>query len=238
MTNKSKGKLQGVIIGTLIGTLLAGGATGYALSTGTLRDVLMDGVKIVVDGKELHPTDANGKSVEPFIYNGTTYLPVRAVAHAINKAVYWDGPEFTVYLGEMDGKLEHPTVKLEDMVSIGTRIRKTDELTDNYGNNYSRAIFNYWDNGNLEYLLNMKYSRFKGTLYIPNGVYSNDSCYLTIEADGKTLYTSPKMTKSSRPIDIDISVKGYNDIKITFSKTSGLDDQYMKLCLADAGFYQ
>ena len=38
--------------------------------------------------------------VEPFIYNGTTYLPVRAVGDAIGKQVTWDGGSKTVYLGE------------------------------------------------------------------------------------------------------------------------------------------
>lgn len=40
------------------------------------------GVNIYVDDKKLNPVDANGNPVEVFIYNGTTYLPVRAIADA------------------------------------------------------------------------------------------------------------------------------------------------------------
>lgn len=47
-----------------------------------------------------------------------------------------------MYLGNMDGALEYPTVELEDMVSITGTVYKTDRLTDNYGNRYSRAIYN------------------------------------------------------------------------------------------------
>lgn len=231
-----KEKMKSALAGFLVGVLLVG-SISFAASTGTLYDVLTGGIRIVVDGKELHPTDANGNRVEPFIYNGTTYLPVRAIANATGKAVYWDGPEFTVYLGDMDGELEYPTVKIEDMTSIADSVYKTDMLTDNYGNRYSHAIYNRdYDYDFFRYLLNMKYSRFKGTLYIPKGETDNDTCYLTIVADGKTIYTSPEMNKASRPVDIDVNLRGYNNVAIYYSDYSGWG--VPSLCLGNAGFYQ
>ena len=210
-----------------------------------LKDVMVGGIKIVVDGKELHPTDVNGNSVEPMIYNGTTYLPVRAVAGALNKAVYWDGPNYTVYLGNMDGALSYPTIMLTDMTSISDKPRTTNDLTDNYGNRYGSAITNdYGYNGSakgvtLEYLLNMKYSRFKATMYIPDGQTSDDESFLTILADGHTIYNSPVMTKTSSPVTIDVDVTGYNNISIQWSNNCGYSNiSDLECCLADAGFYQ
>lgn len=238
MTEKTKGKIIGALSGLLIGALVTGGVASYAAGTvGTLKNVRIGGVKIVVDGQELHPTDANGNAVEPFIYNGTTYLPVRAIANATGKAVYWDGPEYTVYLGDMDGKLEYPTATLFDLTSISNTPEYSNKLTDNYGNRYSTAA--YASNGNAEYryLTNMKYSRFKGTLYVPNGVkVDGNSVIFTITADGKTIYTSPNITKATFPIDIDINIAGYNDIKLNFRDTSNYST--MEICLGDAGFYQ
>ncbi len=234
-----KKRLQGLVAGMLIGTILAGGAA-FAANTTTLYNVLTNGIKIVVDGKKLNPTDAQGNTVEPMIYNGTTYLPVRAVANALGKAVYWDGPNYTVYLGDMNGALEYPTVKLEDMVSINHSPRKTDELTDNYGNSYNHAICNYdSDNQDLQYLCNMKYSRFKGTLYVREGETRDGSVYLTIIADGKTIYKSPEMTKTTGPVAVDVNVTGYNDIQIKFSDTYWSWSYSAPLvCLGNAGFYQ
>ena len=229
-----KKRLQGMIAGVLIGATMTGGAV-IAANTTTLYDVISNGVKIVVDGKKLNPTDANGNRVEPLIYNGTTYLPVRAVANALGKAVYWDGPNFTVYLGDMDGELEYPTVELEDMVSIADKIDETDMLTDNYGNRYGRAITNGGYGYTAEYLLNMKFSRFKATLYVPEGENDITPSYLTIEADGKTIYTSPEMINASRPVSIDINITGCNDIKFKFNE-KGWNDTW--ICLGDAGFYQ
>ena len=217
-------------------------------STQTLKDVLVGGIRIVIDGQELHPTDAGGNPVNPMIYNGTTYLPVRAVATALGKAVYWDGPTYTVYLGNMDGQLEYPTVMLKDMTSIGYPVKVTTRhLVDNYGNTYSSAVYNQWGGNNFdegyEFLLNMRYSKFKTTLYIPEGEASNASVVMTINADGRDIYTSPLMTKSSAPIQVDANVTGYNDLKISFSawsndETNGNNSNNIMVCLADAGFYQ
>ena len=150
-----KKTIKGYVLGFITASLLVTGI-GYAANTTTLYDVIANGVKIVIDGQKLNPTDANGNTVEPIIYNGTTYLPVRAVANAFGKAVYWDGPNYTVYLGNKDGELEYPTVEIEDMVSINESVYQTDRLTDNYGHRYGRAITNYAGRCKLEYLLNMQ----------------------------------------------------------------------------------
>ncbi len=198
-------------------------------------------VTVVVDGKEVTPTDNNGEAVETIIHDGVVYLPVKTVADATGKAYYWDGPEYTVYIGDMDGGLGYPTVELENMVSINQGIHKSERLVDNYGNRYGRAINNGSGNYQFEYILNMKYSKFKGTLYIPEGEKAENSVYLKITADGKTIYTSPEMTRASAPIDVDVDVTGYNDVKIEFSGNAYYDQvhqNYLQCNLGDAGFYQ
>ena len=101
-----KKRLQGMIIGVLIGSVIAGG-TVYAKSGTESIQVMYDNIKIFMDGEEVTPKDGNGQSVEPFIYNGTTYLPVRAVSNAIGKEVSWDGVEKVIYLGAKPGNVEN-----------------------------------------------------------------------------------------------------------------------------------
>ena len=228
-----KKTLKGYVMGFLSASLLVTGI-GYAANTTTLYDVLTQGVKIVVDGQKINPTDANGNTVEPIIYNGTTYLPVRAVANAIGKAVYWDGPNYTVYLGDMDGKLEYPTVMLKDMTSISNKFDNARDLIDNYGNQYGSALngTNSMRDRTFEYLLNMKYSHFKATLYVPEGTNSDRDTVITILADGKQIYASPVMNKTSRPVYIDLDIRGCNDFKIEYPSSN------IPVRLADAGFYQ
>lgn len=195
-------------------------------------------VRIVIDGQELIPTDVNGNIVEPIIIDGTTYLPVRAVAEALGKAVSWDGPSFTVYLGDMDGELEYPTVELQDMTSIADKPKTCSSFSDNYGNRYAQGVYYQWNSSvgettTLEYLLNMKYSALKGTLCIESGEDDNGTVYMQVIADGRTIYTSPDMDKTSRPISVDVNVTGYNDVKILLYSEQGTS-----IIFADAGFYQ
>lgn len=61
-------------------------------------EITYRGITITLDGQEIVPVDADGNSVEPFLYNGTTYLPVRGVANALSLDVAWDGTTNTVTL--------------------------------------------------------------------------------------------------------------------------------------------
>lgn len=244
---KRFGQIKAYLGGMLtVIALIAMSVPVWGLSTKTLSNVMVGGIKIVVDGQQINPTDANGNTVDPMIYNGTTYLPVRAVASALGKEVYWDGPNYTVYLGSMGGTLDYPTVMLEDMSSIELNPKSTTELTDNYGNRYNSAITNRYGYSlgsagpvTLGYLLNMKYSRFKATLYIPSGETSDGESIFTIKADGRILYTSPSMSKTSRPEEIDVDITGYNEIELQWSNNCSFGNiSRLECCLADAGFYQ
>lgn len=95
-----------MLAGVLIGTTVAGGSV-WAGSGMKNIDVMYDNIKIFMDGELVEPKDANGQTVEPFIYNGTTYLPVRAVGNAIGKDVSRDGIEKVVYLGAKPGDVEN-----------------------------------------------------------------------------------------------------------------------------------
>jgi hypothetical protein len=68
----------------------------FAVSAEQAIKVVYNNIKLVIDGKQIDPKDANGKAVEPFIYNGTTYLPVRALATALGSNVAWDSSTATV----------------------------------------------------------------------------------------------------------------------------------------------
>lgn len=80
--------------GTSVAPVEAAKATQGTISTViAYRDIT-----IILDGTTLAPVDAAGNSVEPFILNSTTYLPVRAISEALNLTVTWDGTTNTVIL--------------------------------------------------------------------------------------------------------------------------------------------
>lgn len=55
-------------------------------------------VTVELDGKVIECTDANGNPVSPLLINGTTYLPVRAIANALGLDVQWDGATQSVFI--------------------------------------------------------------------------------------------------------------------------------------------
>ena len=101
-----KNTLKGYLVGVL-STVLLLGTVCYATSNTKTLEALYNNIKIYVDGVKIDPKDASGNAVEPFIYNGTTYLPVRAVGEAIGKTVTWDGATQSVYLGEKPGDVQY-----------------------------------------------------------------------------------------------------------------------------------
>ena len=88
--------------------------TAAAASTVTKKMIEANymGIKLVVDGVEVTPKDPDGNVVEPFISDGTTYLPVRAVGEALGKEVTWDGDTKTVYIGKVPGEEENWMTKV------------------------------------------------------------------------------------------------------------------------------
>ena len=73
-----------------------------AVATGGLvqKSLLYEDIKITLEGKEIKPHDVNGNYIEPFIIEGTTYLPVRGIASALGLTVDWDDNTKTVKLNE------------------------------------------------------------------------------------------------------------------------------------------
>lgn len=102
--NKS---LRSVLTTALVAALLVGVAVGAGVSmTSKNVDIYFRNIKMVVDGVEVDTP------AEPFIYNGSTYLPVRAVGEALGKEVNWDGDTSTVYIGKVPGAEENWMTKL------------------------------------------------------------------------------------------------------------------------------
>ncbi len=75
-------------------------APAWAALTGKTVDVYT-GVDIYVNGVQMVPTNEQGAPVDTFIYNGTTYVPIRAVSQWLGQNVQWDGENQRVYIGDL-----------------------------------------------------------------------------------------------------------------------------------------
>ena len=71
---------------------------GFASGTRKMLEAWYMNVKIVSNGQQVY-TD-----IEPFIVDGTTYVPVRMIANIFNKDVQWDQANYTVYISDKPGQ--------------------------------------------------------------------------------------------------------------------------------------
>lgn len=94
-----KKKLTILAVGTLCTLSLAAGA----LATGVIEEIkaqLRPDFTVVIDGNVKNFKNAGGDDVHPILYEGTTYLPVRAIGEIMGKTVYWYEDEKRIELKE------------------------------------------------------------------------------------------------------------------------------------------
>ena len=87
----------GYVAGFLSAAVVFGGVAYATVGTKTIEAVYSN-IKVYKDNVLCELKDANGTTIEPFIYNGTTYLPVRGAANLADMQVTWDGTNKSVYL--------------------------------------------------------------------------------------------------------------------------------------------
>ncbi len=98
MNDKIKGFILGVVTcGSLIGTAV------YASDT-TQIDVYFKNFKYMFDGVEKKVGSEQG-----FIYNGTTYVPLRFVGESFGKKVEWEEASSTIWIGTGGGRFDNLT---------------------------------------------------------------------------------------------------------------------------------
>lgn len=192
-----RNNLRSFISGVLV-TVLTVGLLGTASATlGTrFMDVDYKNLSVQLDGETLALTDANGRTVEPFAYNGTTYLPVRAIANALGLGVdYMEtrNPEAGIVI------LTSPTAASSDeaaldTISVMAFYKILDEnlnyLADDYDFLYSEENISdllVAQNADGSMFMSMIKSDVESCLALAEGHY--DACYELLSTDDDALMT-------------------------------------------------
>jgi hypothetical protein len=87
---------KGFLSGAAVLSVLLGGTFVYAAG-GTTIEVFFNNIKIMVDGTEKKPEEG-----KPFIYEGSTYVPLRFISDALGKEVGWNEQTQTVWIGKQE----------------------------------------------------------------------------------------------------------------------------------------
>lgn len=85
--------------GALTAFLITGAVGTASATVGKItKELEYRDIKVSLDGEVLALKNAKGDPVEPFMFDGTNYLPVRALAESLGLNVAWDGANATVRL--------------------------------------------------------------------------------------------------------------------------------------------
>lgn len=98
-----KRELKGFVCGVLAAAVV--GACASAAGVWDKIDVLRNNIKVVVNGSEI--------TVDNFLYNDTTYIPLRAVSTALGEKVDYDGETSTAYIGEKPAEQTPPVASAD-----------------------------------------------------------------------------------------------------------------------------
>ena len=93
---------KGFVSGLLMTVLLL--AMCLSVSAAANRTIQVeDGIKITLNGSAMTPRDVSGKEVPVFLYEGTTYVPARAISEALGLNVSFNSATRTVVLTSKSG---------------------------------------------------------------------------------------------------------------------------------------
>lgn len=180
-------------------------------------------------------TDVNGKAVYPLVYEGTTYLPVRAVCSLAGIPVQWNQETGSVLLGEGDKRDVDENI-YRDTILVGATAKWTKDpsqlVVGNQGHPSGVALVQegtgaLYTSHSFGYLqLDKKYnilhfvveSDYSGTLYLTSGTW-----YGSTISDA-TILKSVDL-QPGVPVEVNLSVANQRNVYIGWGKNpdSGID---------------
>lgn len=189
------------------------GTGAYAAGTTnseTIQAVMSYETQLKYNGAVQQLKDANGNAVFPILYNGTTYLPVRAVAGLFHTAVDWDAATGTVLLGAKD-KIAVTGDMVKTMSDCDWTTEKGKLVMD--GKAYEAGLYSgeagFCRTGQAQITLNGKYQ----TLHM-RAVHSRNAKLDILDTDG-TVLKSVK-TNAGQPQEITVDVGGVDAVKLMY----------------------
>lgn len=245
---KFKQSILPYIAGVSTAAILFGTAVP-TMAASVLKDisVIMGGISVYVDGELQSMKDVNGNTVEAMIYDGTTYLPVRAVTGMLSdKDVNWDADTQSVYIGTQP---QAGAVQLEDISIISENSTVYQDLSFDLLDEtifYTNALYSgvatrtelydslmggttythYFHQGkSYDFRLDSAYSEINGSfavLYDTLGDQATDTIYFySVDQYGAaTLIKSYDAKAGDDVLNLSVPLYGVNILRITVGNAS------------------
>lgn len=218
--------LKGYVLGLLTASILTGGVA-LAKSYTDYINVIYDNIKVYKDNVLCELKDGNGSVIEPFIYNGTTYMPVRGTANLADMEVTWDGNTKSVYLWDTLVPSGTSFVEVCPPYAGDYSLYKASNNRSFLmaGTKYSDGITLGWDDYAL-FNLNSKYQMLECT--VGHTEYHDDyETTVSFIVDGKVIKTV-ELEKEEMPKTVSIPLTYGLQLKIACDSYAGIGNMTVK----------
>lgn len=213
-----------VALALVCGLVLGAGAAGASQQ---IQAYLTMGRTVTYNGEVQTMKDANGKTVYPISYQGSTYLPIRAIADMLGIQINWDAATQTVVLGTpAEGVDLIETYKPYTSYAANTAshisnqfFQNKDKITVNAGGvEISHGIgfcYNGWNHREITTSFNIggKYN----TLTFK--VYANVDTLLTVKGDNDHVFGEYNLVGGRVPQTITVNL--LNTTQLSFVRDGG-----------------
>ncbi|SFM56368.1 Copper amine oxidase N-terminal domain-containing protein [Paenibacillus sp. 1_12] len=129
-----------LIISLALSVTIVGSMSIGAFAAANLEEIsayLNKGLGLKLNGKAWQPKDADGNATYPITYNGSTYLPARAVAEALGTKIGYDTESNTVLIGENLDAIPSKGMPGKSRSNPETVGKKVDFMVNDISNEYS-----------------------------------------------------------------------------------------------------
>ncbi len=208
-------------------TLTLGIGTGAIAATSLqpIRAYLNSALSFNVNGTAAQLTDANGKKVLPITYNGTTYLPVRAVGQLMDIPVNYDSANSSISIGNGSstgggntggGSSTAPSSSKQTLSELGSTAMESSALrtkdpaqTVYKGKDYKEVYINDKPESfrDFQVMTAKKYS----TLHLEMALLSGNQKITVYDGD-RTVLKTFSLSADAGMTGVDIDVKGVDTV--------------------------
>lgn len=218
----NKLRAKDFIIGFAAASILFTSTQVFAQPVKKQIAAIFDNIRIVVDGKQITPTDSNGNTMEPFKYKGNIYVPICAAEEALDKKLSWDENTKTVYI---DSK----NLDSSSQQNISSNTDKNSSITEEHKPFFDKnKLHSKWGIN-----LDGNHRKMTGTLYIDK-LSNIKTVHLDIYGD-ENFIKSYTLKAGEKPILINEDLANIKEFSIVsdLQMTSNLDgDKIIKLEMA------
>ena len=216
--------IKGTAAALAAASCMAVGAIG-ASSLQSISAYLNYGITVKYNGQEQQMYDANGQRVYPISYNGTTYVPIRAVGNMRGIDVAWDGANNAVLLGKTGMALDF----IESFTPYAyTALYASD---NKHVTNKDGEIFKLGNTTYTQYIKLRTYNDTEFSFYYDIGgkyttftfdVYGDKKdAYLRLYGDNDELIAFFEVKSGTLPTTYTVSVEGVQQLRIVATNASG-----------------